>query len=174
MSTKTERNEQLAQIKEEFAAASALYFTGYEGMTVEAITEVRANLRNVGAKYIVVKNTLARIALEGMNVEGISSELKGPIGVVVATTDATAPAKVIKNYNKDNSDKMPFKAGYLDGTVFIGEDVNKLADLASREDLYSMLLSCLQAPITKMAGTLNGILTNFVRTVDAVREQKDS
>ncbi len=174
MSTKTERNELLAQLKDEFGSASALYFTAYEGMTVEAISEVRAELRKVGAKYIVVKNSLARLALESMDVEGIGPELKGPIGVAVAGDDATGPAKVVKNYNKDNDDRMAFRAAYLDGTVFLGQDVQKLADLPSREDLYSMFLSCLNAPITKMAGTLNGILTNFVRTVDAVRIQKEA
>ncbi len=66
------------------------------------------------------------------------------------------------------------RAAYLDGTTFVGADVAKLADLPSREELYSMFLSCLQAPVTKVAGTLNGILTNFVRTVDAVRVKKES
>jgi large subunit ribosomal protein L10 len=174
MSTKLERSEVIDQLKEEFSAASGLYFTAYEGVTVEKISELRNELRKVGAKYIVVKNTLARIALEKCEIEGFADYLKGPIGVAVASDDATGPAKVLKKFNKDNKDLMEMRAGYLDGTLFAGAEVAKLADLPSREELYSMFLSCLQAPVTKVAGTLNGILTNFVRTVDAVRVKKDS
>lgn len=174
MSTRTERSELIAQLKDDFGSASGLYFTAYEGMTVEKISEVRQELRKVGAKYIVVKNTLARIALEQNDIEGVAPSLKGPIGVAVATADATGPAKVLKKFNKDNKDMMAVKAAYLDGTVFVGADCEKLADLPTREELYSMLLSCFNAPITKMAGTLNGILENFVRTVDAVRVKKEA
>lgn len=173
MSTKLERNDLISQLKDEFSAASGLYFTGYEGVTVEKLTELRGDLRNVGGKYIVVKNTLARIALEQCGIEGFADHLKGPIGVALAYEDATGPAKVFKKFNKENKDLMAMRAAYLDGTVFTGADVAKLADLPSREDLYSMFLSCLQAPVQKFAGSINGILTNFVRTVDAVRVKKE-
>lgn len=174
MSSRTERTELIAQLTADFGAASGLYFTAYETITVEKISELRRELRAVGGKYVVVKNTLARKALEANDLGEISSELKGPIGVAIATTDATGPAKVLKEFNKKNKDVTEVKAAVLDGTVFTGADVAKLADLPSREELYSMFLSCLQAPVQKLAGTLDGIITNFVRTVDAVRVKKES
>lgn len=174
MSSREERTELIEGLKAEFGSASGLYFTAYESITVEKISELRRELRAVGGKYIVVKNTLARIALEANDLNGIASELKGPIGVAIASTDATGPAKVLKEFNKKNNDVTMVKAAVLDGTVFLGADVAKLADLPSREELYSMFLSCLQAPVQKFAGTINGILENFVRTVDAVRVKKEN
>jgi len=172
--TRTERNEQIAKLTEEFKSATALYFTTYEGTTVEKMTEFRRALREVGGKYVIVKNTLARKALDENGYSELSSELKGPMAVAIASDDATGPAKVLKKFNKENDDLMVIKAAVLDGTVFVGNDASKLADLPSREDLYSMFLSCLQAPVQKFAGSLHGILTNFVRTVDAVREKKEN
>ncbi len=174
MSSRTERNELITQLTADFGDASGLYFTTYETITVEKISQLRRELRAVGGKYVVVKNTLARKALDANNLGEISEHLSGPIGVAIATTDATGPAKVIKAFNKANNDVTTIKAAVLDGTVFTGEDAAKLADLPSREELYSMLLSCLQAPVQKLAGTLDGIITNFVRTVDAVRIKKEA
>ena len=175
MSTRTERTEQISQLTAEFGSASALYFTTYEGITVEKISQLRKSLRDVGGKFVVVKNTLASKALDANNLSEISEVLSGPVAVAIATgDDATGPAKVLKEFNKENDDLTVIKAAVLDGTVFKGADASKLADLPSREELYSMFLSCLQAPVQKFAGTLNGILTNFVRTVDAVRAKKEN
>ncbi len=175
MSTKTERTEQIAKLTEDFKAASAVLVTKYEGTTVAEITDVRGKLRDADAKYVVVKNTLAKKAMAECGIEGLDDYFKGPVGVVFAMSEnASAPAKVINNYNKDNDEKLELKAAYFDGTVFAGDDAKKIADLPTREDLYSMFLSCLNAPVTKLAGTLDGILTNFVRTVEAVRVQKET
>lgn len=173
MLTKVERTELINQLTEEFSSASALYFTAYQGMTVEKFNGLRDELRKVGSSYMVIKNTLAGKALEKGEIDGIAEYLSGPIGVAIAKDDATAPAKVLKKFNKDNNDLMTMRVAYLDGTVFAGDDANKLADLPSREELYSMFLSCLQAPVTKLAGTLQGVLTGFVQTVDAVRIKKE-
>jgi len=173
MLTKVERTELINQLTEEFGSASALYFTAYQGMTVEKFNVLRDELRSVGSSYVVIKNTLAGKALENGEIEGIAEYLKGPIGVAIAKADAAAPAKVLKKFNKDNNDLMAVRVAYLDGTVFADEDANKLADLPSREELYSMFLSCLQAPVTKLAQVLNAIPTEFVRTVDAVRIKKE-
>lgn len=175
MSTRIERTEQIAKLKEDFSNATSFILTKFEGMTVEEISGVRTNLRDVDAKYVVVKNSLAVKALEALEIEGFENFLKGPVGVVFSMSEnASGPAKVINAFNKENNDKMEMKAAYFDGTVFEGADSKKLADLPTREDLYSMFLSCLNAPITKFAGTLDGILTNFVRTVDAVRVKKEA
>ncbi len=174
MSSRTERTELIEKLKADFGSASGLYFTSYESITVEKISQLRRELRAVGGKYVVVKNSLATKALDANDLGEISQYLKGPIGVAIATDDATGPAKVLKKFNADNDDVTEIKAAVLDGTVFAGADAEKLADLPSRNDLYSMFLSCLQAPVQKFAGTINGILENFVRTVDAVRVKKEN
>ncbi|MGM0442948.1 MAG: 50S ribosomal protein L10 [Fibrobacterota bacterium] len=173
--TKEIRTEQIERLTEEFEACGAFYMTKFEGVTVEEINEVRGKIREVNGKYLVVKNTLAKKALAKNGIEGMDDFFKGPVGVVFSSKDdASAPAKVIKKYNSDNDDKMDFLAAYFDGEIFEGESARQLADMPSRDELYSMLLSAMQGPVRGLAVSLNGILTNFVRTLDAVREKKDN
>lgn len=173
MFSKQQKAEIIEGLTKDFSNASAIYVTEYQGMTVEKFNNVRAKLRGVDAKYVVVKNTLAKIALAKSGVEGLDGAFKGPIGVAISNNDISGAAKVIKAFNKDNDNLLAIRMAYADGTVFAGADAERLADLPSREELLSMLLSAFNAPITKMAGTLNGVMTNFVRTVDAVRIKKE-
>lgn len=173
MLTKTEKTEVVEKLNRELNEASGLYITAYQGMTVEKFNNVRAKLKGVDAKYYVVKNTLAKRALKQSGIEGLDSAFKGPVGVAITKKDIASTAKVIRDFNKDNNDLLAVRMAYTDGTVFSGADAERLAELPSREELLSMLLSAFNAPVTKLAGTLDGILTNFVRTVDAVRIKKE-
>ena len=173
MLTKEEKAKVIEGLKAEFSQATGIYVTAYQGMTVEKFNDVRAKLKSAGAKYIVVKNTLAKRALAQSGIEGLDAAFKGPVGVALSNKDIAGAAKIIKTFNKDNDNLLAVRMAYADGTVFAGADAERLADLPSKEELLSMLLSAFNAPITKMAGTLNGIMTNFVRTVDAVRIKKE-
>jgi len=106
--------------------------------------------------------------------EGLSKFFTGPTVVAVATREGTAPAKVLRDFQKDNKDLLSLKAAYVDGTLFNATDALKLADIPSREALLSQLLGCLQAPMGKFAGALNGILSKLVGTLEAVKEQKSA
>lgn len=162
MVSKAARSETIAQLTAEFGSANGLYFTAYETITVEKISKLRNDLREVGGKFVVVKNTLARKALEANNLGDVIPVVKGPVAVAIATEDSMAPAKVLKAFNKDNNNIVAVKAAIVDGTAFLGEEAVKICDLPSREELYSMFLSCLQAPIQKAAAVL-----------DALREKKE-
>ena len=98
MLSKTQRNEQMQQLTAQFGSASAVYLTAYEGITVEKISELRIELRKVGAKFVVVKNTLAAKAFEANEIKGLEGFLKGPVGIAVAADDSTGPAKIIKAF----------------------------------------------------------------------------
>lgn len=173
MLTKTQKTKVVEDLDKEFSGASGLYVTAYQGMTVAKFNNVRAKLKGVDAKYVVVKNTLAKRALKESGIEGLETAFKGPVGVAITKKDIAGAAKVIRDFNKDNDNLLAVRMAYADGTVFSGADAERLADLPSREELLSMLLSGFNAPIAKFAGTLSGILTNFVRTVDAVRIKKE-
>jgi ribosomal protein L10 len=173
MLNKKEKSEIIEMLNKEFSGASGLYVTSYQGMTVEKFNKVRAKLKSVDAKYYVVKNTLAKRALEKSGIKNLADAFKGPVGVAVTKKDIAGTAKIIKDFNKDNDNLLAVRMAYADGTVFSGADAERLADLPSKEELLSMLLSAFNAPITKFAGTLSGIMTNFVRTVDAVRVKKE-
>jgi ribosomal protein L10 len=171
--SKAEKIAVVENLNKEFSDASGLYVTAYQGMTVEKFNNVRTKLKGVDAKYLVVKNTLAKKALAKSGIEGLDSVFKGPIGVAITKKDIAGAAKIIRDFNKENDNLLAVRMAYVDGTVFSGADAERLAELPSREELLSMLLSAFNAPITKVAGTLSGIMTNFVRTVDAVRIKKE-
>ena len=173
MLTKEQKSVVIDNLGKEFSEAAGLYVTDYQGMTVAKFNAVRAKLSEVDAKYYVVKNTFAKRALAASGIKGLDSAFKGPVGVAVTKKDIASAAKIIKNFNKENDNLLAVRMAYADETVFSGADAERLADLPSRAELLSMLLSAFNAPITKMAGTLSGIMTNFVRTVDAVRIKKE-
>jgi large subunit ribosomal protein L10 len=174
MSTKIERNEQIKVLEKEFDGATGIYMTDFSKITVQDITTFRSNLREAGSKYIVVKNSLAGIALKKNGKEELCSFLKGPIGLAITKNDNIGPAKVIRDFQKNNKGLMDVKASYIDNTVFSSEDTLKLADLPNKEILLSQLLSCLKAPLSNFVGSLNGIFTKLTGTLEAVKNRKES
>jgi large subunit ribosomal protein L10 len=107
-----------------------------------------------------------------VGITSLDSFFKGPTAVAVASKDGMAPAKILRNYRKELKDLLEVKAVYADKTLFTGAQADQLADLPSREVLLSQLLGVLQAPVANMAGVLNGILSKFVGTLEAVKDQK--
>ncbi|MBN1130568.1 MAG: 50S ribosomal protein L10 [Chitinispirillaceae bacterium] len=172
MSTKAQRTGAIEKLEQEFKAAKGIYLTDNNKINVAQVTRLRADIRKKGMRFLVVKNSLAKIAAKRSGREAIESFFKGPTAVVIAKDDAVAPAKILKEFQKDNKDLLGVKTAYVDGSVFDALQVLKLADIPSREVLLAQLLGCLKAPMGNFAGVLGGILTKFVRTLDAVREKK--
>jgi large subunit ribosomal protein L10 len=177
MSTRTERTKSIEILEKEFKDAKGIYLTDNNRIDVARISKVRVALRKKGMKYIVVKNTLAKIAAEKSGKKELAPYFKGQIGVVVAPQDGMAPAKIIKDFQKefakDQKELLEVKIAYVDGTTFSGKDTARLAEIPPKEVLLSQLLGVLSAPMTKFAQTLNGVLTTFAQTVDAVRVKKE-
>jgi len=173
MSTREERTAVIEDLEQAFRSAKGIYITDNNKITVEVVSRLRSQLRKGGIRYIVVKNTLAKEACKRVGIENLSPYFKGPTAVAVASKDGAAPAKVLRDFRKDLKDLLEVRAAFVDGTLFSGAQTEQLADLPSREALLSQLLGVLKAPIGNMAGVLNGILTTFVRTLDAVREKKE-
>jgi large subunit ribosomal protein L10 len=174
MSTRKERTEAIAVLEKEFQQAGGIYLTDINRIDVEKISKLRVAFRKQGIKYIVVKNTLARIACERCGKEALVPYLKGTIGVAVAQQESMAPAKIIKDFQKENKDLLAIKVAYVDGSLFNAADAVKLADIPSREVLLSQLLGCLEAPLAALAGSLEGVLTKFAGTLESVKNQKES
>jgi large subunit ribosomal protein L10 len=173
MFTREERSQIIERLEKEFNEAKGIYLTNIDKIDVNKISQLRAELRKNDLTYVVVKNTLARIAAERSGKGEIASFLKGPTGVVIAKNEPTIPAKIIKEFRKTNKDLLDIKAAYVEGAVFNAEQTERLADIPSREVLLSQLLSVLQAPVANLAGALGGILTKFVGTLEAVKNQKE-
>ena len=169
---KAEKAAAVAQITERLKQTSTAVLADYRGMTVAQMQELRQKLRGTGADMLVVKNTLARRAAEAAGYGSLKAELTGPIAMVFAAEDVSAPARVLNEYIRVNR-RMVIKSGLLEGQLIPADTVVELADLPSREVLLGRLLGAMQAPLGQLASILQAPISKLARTLDAVREQKD-
>jgi large subunit ribosomal protein L10 len=154
-------------------SSPGVYLMDFKGMTVAQITELRSKLREAHVSMKVVKNTLAKRALRGAGVENFDSYFIGPTGVVWSTEDSIIPVRVLLDYLKKNDKvKATVKAGLLDGSVVDGSQMEAVSKLPTKRELHAQVAAALNAPIVKLARTLNAVPSKFVRTVDALREQR--
>jgi large subunit ribosomal protein L10 len=172
MSTRAERTASIDSLEKDFKESTAIYLTDFNRINVALITKLRSDFRKNGVKYMVVKNTLARKALERCKKEKLVPYLKGQVGMAIAKKEPTAPAKIIKEFRAINKELLGVRIAYVGDALFGQDDVIRLADLPSREVLLSQLLSCFKAPMTNLAGSLSGILTKLAGTLEAVSKQK--
>jgi large subunit ribosomal protein L10 len=170
---KAEKAATVADLTARLKASSTAVLADYRGMTVGQMRDLRSKLRGGGIEMVVVKNTLARRAAVAAGYEPLSAELVGPIAMLFAVDDVSAPARILNDYIRANR-KMVIKGGLLEGQVIKADAVTELADLPSREVLLSRLLGAMQAPLGNLASVLQAPLTKFARTLDAVRTQKES
>ena len=170
---KAEKAEAISDLTSRLKASSTAVLADYRGMTVGQMRELRSKLRDGGVEMVVVKNTLARRAAKAAGYEPLSGELVGPIAMLFAAEDVSAPARILNDYIRANR-KMVIKGGLLEGQLVKADTVVELADLPSREVLLSRLLGAMQAPLGNLANVLQAPLSKLARTLDAVRNQKES
>ena len=153
------------------AQSSVIVVAEYRGLTVEAITKLRADARKQGVQLRVVKNTLVRRAVAGTPFEGLSDKFVGPL-IYGMSADPVAAAKVLHNFAKTN-DKLVIKAGAMANYVMNVADIEKLASMPSRDELLAKLMATMNEPIAKFVRTINEVPARGVRTVAAYRDAKE-
>lgn len=163
----------VAEVAEVAASAHSAVAAEYRGLKVSQLTALRAKARSQGVYLRVVKNTLARRALQGTRFECLQPSLVGPLILAFSREDPGAAARVFKEFVKDN-DKLVVKVLAIGGKALPPTDLDRLANLPTKEQAISMLMACLKAPLDKFARTLNEIPGKLVRTVDAIRLQKEA
>ena len=161
----------VAEVAEVAAKAQSVVAAEYRGLTVGQMTELRAKARAKGVYMRVVKNTLARKALAGTSFEGVGAKLKGPLVLAFSKDDPGAAARVVKDFAKAN-EKLVATLVSLGGEVLPGKDLERVASLPTRQQALAMLMGVMKAPIQKLAGTLAAAPSKLVRTLAAVRDQK--
>jgi large subunit ribosomal protein L10 len=165
--------EAVKEITSRLRESSTAVLADYRGMTVSQMQELRTRLRAGGLEMLVVKNTLARRAAEAAGFGSLRKELTGPIAMVFAGEDVSAPARVLSDYIR-SARKLTIKSGLLEGKVIDADTVTMLADLPSREVLIARLLGTMQTPLSNLASVLQAPLSKFARTLDAVRLEKET
>ncbi|MFC1490157.1 50S ribosomal protein L10 [Candidatus Latescibacterota bacterium] len=173
-----EEKKQVVEDVVEIFSKSGFYLLDFKGFNVAEITELRNKLRDADVSMRVVKNTLAKRALEEVNSdesvrESFEKYFKGPTGLVWSKEDPIAPVRVLVDFLGDKKFGT-IKAGMLDGMIVQEYDIEKISKLPSKQVLYAQVASALNAPIVKLARVLKAVPENFVRTLDAVREKKES
>lgn len=150
---KQEKKEAIDELHEKFSRAKTAVITGYSGINVEQITELRSKLRQSKVEYRVVKNTLARRAAEGTGLEPLKDHFVGPVGIALGYDDVVAPAKVLFEFAKTQA-KLELKVGVLDGKLLQQADIKALASLPSLNALRGKIVGLLQAPASRIVGVL--------------------
>ena len=170
---RTEKQSAIDALSAKLAGAHSIYVTDYAGLNVHNVTELRRRLRRAGVEYLVVKNTLARRALQSSRIAGLDAHFAGPTALALTATDAAAAAKVLTDFAKEFQ-KPAVRAAVVDGREVTPEQVKRLAQLPPREVLLGQLAGALQAPLAGFVGALTGLLSTFVGAVEALRTQRDN
>ncbi|WP_103501113.1 MULTISPECIES: 50S ribosomal protein L10 [Streptomyces] len=159
----------VAEIKKKFENSNGAVVTAYTGLTVAQIKDLRRALGE-DAQYRVSKNTLTKIAANEAGITQLDEFLTGSTAVAFVTGDPVVAAKGLRNFAKDNN-ALVIKGGVLDGNALSADEINKLADLESREVLLAKLAGGMKASMAKAAATFQAPLSKFVRTADALRSK---
>ena len=162
----------VAEVSEQVSRAQAIVLAEYRGLAVGNMTELRKRARNSGVFLRVLKNTLARRAVSETPFAGLTEKMIGPLFYGISS-DPVAVAKVLHEFSRENVEKFVIKGGAMPNVVMSPQQVADLARMPSRDQLLAMLLGTMQAPIAKLARTLNEVPGKFVRTLAAIQEQKE-
>jgi len=170
--SRAKKKEQVDKLSGELKNVSSVIVSTYSKMTVAQDYELRKALRSTGAKYQVVKNTLAERASKGTRVEEVLKNLSGVNSIAYTTGDPVALAKALSKYAKDNPE-FTFKAGVVEGRVITISEIQALATMPSKEEIYSKLLFLLNAPAQRLVTAMNAVGRNLAVVVDqGVKEKK--
>ena len=161
----------VAEVGTKVAQAQAIVLAEYRSLDVGAMTQLRAKARGAGVYFRVLKNTLARRAVADTPFAGLAQHMTGPLAYGISP-DPVAVAKVLNDFAKSN-DKLVIRAGAMPEQVMSAKELVTLAGLPSRLELIAKLLGTMQAPVAKLARTLNEVPGRFVRALAAVKEQKE-
>ena len=160
------------EVSAQVATAQSIILAEYRGLDVANITELRKKARGAGVYLRVLKNTLVRRAVAGTPFEMLAANMVGPL-IYGISKDPVAAAKVMNDFAKTN-DVFVIKAGAMPNYLMDAAGVKALASMPSRDELLSTLLGTMQAPVAKFVRTLNEVPSKFVRTVAALKTQRES
>jgi large subunit ribosomal protein L10 len=169
---KEEKQQKVDALRLELEKAKTVILSSFEGLPVSADSELRRQVRGLGARYQVVKNSMIERAAKGTGIEPIAGKLRGTTSLASTAADPVALAKILTSYAKENP-ALVFKAGVVEGRVVSMDDLTAIANLPSREDLLARALFLMKAPGKSLAVGVAGVARNLARVIQqAVKENK--
>jgi large subunit ribosomal protein L10 len=170
--TRAKKIENVEKLGKDLQKVSSLIVTTYSKLTVPQDYELRKLLRSSGAKYAVVKNTLAERAAKGTKLEQALTGLSGVTSIAYTEGDPVALAKALAKYAKDNPE-FTFKAGVVEGRVVSIKEIESLATMPSKEEIYSKLLFLMSAPAQRLVTAMNAVGRDLAVVINqGVEKQK--
>jgi large subunit ribosomal protein L10 len=167
-----DKQTKVAELTERFTSSNTVVLTEYRGLSVTALKALRRSMAN-DATYVVAKNTLLSIAAKNAGVTAFDDQLVGPSALAFVHGDPVTTAKALKDFAKANP-LLIIKSAVMDGVSLDAAEINKLADLESREVLLAKAAGAIKATMFKAAYTFNALPSGAVRVVDALRQKQES
>jgi large subunit ribosomal protein L10 len=173
MKTREQKQKDLEALTAQLRDAQAAMFVGFKSMSVAKDQELRNTLRQAGAQYSVVKNTLARKAAEGTPYEQAAEHFKGVTAIAVTQDkDPVTLSKAVSKFAKDNPEVFTFKAGVVEGKVVALRDIEAIAALPSKEVLISKIMFLINCQATRLVTVLSAVPRNLAIVIKQIGEQK--
>jgi len=161
------------ELTKELGASKGVYLADFSGLTVEKITTLRRAFRKSGSRFVVSKNTLAKLAIKGTPMEPLGSQMRGNTGIAYSHVDPVAPAKVLADFLKEN-ENFKVKGAYVDGAIIDARQVGDIAKLPPKEVLVAQALGIIQSPMRGIVTCINGVMAGMVIAIEEIRKKKEA
>lgn len=168
--SKEKKQEILQDLISKFTQSKTVVFSGYRGLSVSGMSDLRTKLRETGSECKVAKKTLIQLAAKEINIDSIGDEImQGPVAVTFSYEDEISGLKALFNFSKTN-ENLVLLGGIVDGKLVGTEEINQLAKLPGKEELYAKLLGSLNAPISGFVGISSNLISGFVRVLNGYKD----
>lgn len=172
MLTRAEKQQQIDDLKAGLQPAQGIFVMNFTGLSVGEVTELRQKVDQAAGRYIVVKNTLAKIAVEGSEKEPLKEFLSGPSALAITDSDSVQLAKALADFAKGH-ENLQFRGGVVEGQVLDAKEAKQVASMPTKQELVARLLFLLQSPIRRLAVALNWPVRSLAVSMKQIAEDKE-
>lgn len=174
MVTKNQKEEVVQELKDKFSRAKSVFTTKQLGLSVEQITNLRNEIREIGGEFKIAKNTLFKVAAKGTEFEPLCEDLTGPTAFLFCYDDLVAPAGKVKNYSKDElGEKVTLETAFIDGQFLDNEQAAKIVNLPPKEVLLAQIAGLIVQPQSQVAGMLTQSASEVASLLQQLAEKGD-